>query len=132
MLISSFAFCILCLTGMPYSFLDSVFQFDRNHNQALSSFITCYRVCSKNNTTGATGGTITVYPGSLVGFVLLNIYICIQCISYFALFLLVIVLSVLRFTASDYPFGIFKCFLFGWLWSFLINVIYLYTLSIGD
>jgi hypothetical protein len=62
MLISSFAFCILCLTGMPYSFLDSVFQFDRNHNQALSSFITCYRVCSKNKTTGATSGIRTVYP----------------------------------------------------------------------
>ena len=29
----------------------------------------------------------------------------------FVLFLLVIVLSVLRFTASDYPFGIFKFFL---------------------
>jgi hypothetical protein len=31
--------------------------------------------------------------------------------SLFVLFLLAIVLSVLRFTYSDYPFGIFKLFL---------------------
>jgi ABC-type Co2+ transport system permease subunit len=33
------------------------------------------------------------------------------CRSLFVLFLLAIVLSVLRFTDSDYPFGIFKLFL---------------------
>ena len=33
------------------------------------------------------------------------------CISCFVLFLLAIVFSVFLFTASDYPFGIFKLFL---------------------
>jgi hypothetical protein len=33
------------------------------------------------------------------------------CRSLFVLFLLAIVLSVLRFTDSDYPFGVFKLFL---------------------
>jgi hypothetical protein len=37
---------------------------------------------------------------------------CMLCRSLFVLFLLAIVLSVLRYTDSDYPFGIFKLFLF--------------------
>ena len=37
------------------------------------------------------------------------------CISLFILFLFTIVLSVLRFTDSDYPFGIFKLF---WLYAY--------------
>jgi hypothetical protein len=40
-------------------------------------------------------------------------FICMFCRSLFVFFLLVIVLSVLlRYTDSDYPFGIFKLFLF--------------------
>jgi hypothetical protein len=35
---------------------------------------------------------------------------CMFCRSLFVLFLSAIVLSVLRFTDSDYPFGIFKLF----------------------
>jgi hypothetical protein len=34
------------------------------------------------------------------------------CRSLFVLFLLVVLLSVLRITDSDYPFGIFKLFLY--------------------
>jgi len=37
------------------------------------------------------------------------------CRSLFVLFLLAIVMSGLRFTDSDYPFGIFKLFLNTWL-----------------
>jgi len=48
-------------------------------------------------------------------------FICMSCRSLFVLlyfFLLVIVLFVLhRYTDSDYPFGIFKPF----LWSFLVD-----------
>ena len=43
----------------------------------------------------------------------LVLYVC--CRSLFVLFLLAIVLSVLlRYTDSDYPFGIFKLFLYHW------------------
>jgi hypothetical protein len=37
-----------------------------------------------------------------------NHFMCLFCRSFFVLFLLYIVLSVLRFTDFDYPFGIFK------------------------
>ena len=58
-------------------------------------------------------------------------FMCMLCrtlICPFGLFLLVIVLSVLlRFTDSDYPFGIFKLFLvkqfyYMFLWHFIDNV----------
>jgi hypothetical protein len=51
----------------------------------------------------------------LAGFVLLDlqfyVYVLQIVVSPFVFFLLVIVLAVLRFTNSDYPFGIFKLFL---------------------
>jgi hypothetical protein len=51
----------------------------------------------------------------LVGFVLLDFYIDVYDLYFvvcsFVLFLSAIVLSVLRYTDSDYPFGIFKHFL---------------------
>ena len=51
----------------------------------------------------------------LVGFVLLDFYIDVYdfyfVVCSFVLFLPAIVLSVLRYTDSDYPFGIFKHFL---------------------
>ena len=34
----------------------------RNHNQVLSSFMTCHWVCIKSRTTGTTSGTGTAYP----------------------------------------------------------------------
>ena len=72
---------------------------------------------------GANSGAETAYPSgtpefsprNLVGFVLLDlqfyVYILQIVVCPFVLFLLAIVLSVLRFTDSDYPFGIFKLFL---------------------
>jgi hypothetical protein len=70
--------------------------------------------------TGVTSGAGTTYPSiapefilGFVGFVLLDLLLSVQvvCRSLFVLFLLAIVLSVLRFTDSDYPFGILKLFL---------------------
>ena len=40
-------------------------------------------------------------------------FMCMLCRSLFVLFGLFIVLSVLQFMDSDYPFGIFKLFLFS-------------------
>ena len=64
--------------------------------------------------------TFWVHPRFSVGFVTrsLVLYVCFvdRCLS-FVLFLLAIVLSVLlRYTYSDYPFGIFKLFL-AVLWA---------------
>jgi hypothetical protein len=50
-------------------------------------------------------------PRFTVRFVLLDVSFYIFCRSLFVLFLLAIALSVLRFTDSAYPFGIFKLFL---------------------
>ena len=76
------------------------------------------------NTTGATSRTGTAYPCGapaltprfLVGFVLLDLQFYVYVLQIvacpFVRFLMAIVLSVpLRFTDSDYPFGIFKLFL---------------------
>ena len=43
-------------------------------------------------------------------------FMCMFCGSLFVLFCLAIVLSVLRFMGSDYPFGIFKLFLAMGIW----------------
>jgi hypothetical protein len=74
-------------------------------------------VCPIINTTGVTYGAGTPYSSGvharfLVGFVWLIMVFCVMfCSSLLVLFLLAIALSVLRITASDYPFGIFKLFL---------------------
>jgi len=95
----------------------------RNHNPALSSFMTCYQRCDKSNSTDATSGAGIAYPsgahgfipGTLLLFVLLNhqfsaYFFVDHCFSLFYLF--VIVLSFFpRFTDSDYSFGIFKLYL---------------------
>ena len=96
----------------------------RKHFPVLSSLMTYHRVCNQRNTTGATSETGTAYPSraptftrgfqwgspySICSFLcsVLQIAVC-----PFVLFLLAIVLSVpLRFTDSDYPFGIFTLFL---------------------
>jgi len=56
-----------------------------------------------------------IHPQFLVGFVLLDLYfymyVLLIVVCPFVFFLLAIVLSVLRFTDSDYPFGNFKLFL---------------------
>ena len=70
---------------------------------------------------GATSGAGTAYPSGAPEFTLVFsgvrvtrssvLYVCFvgHCLS-FCTFLLAIVLSVLRFTDFDYPFGIFKLF----------------------
>ena len=83
------------------------------------------QIVDQINTTGVTSGVGTVYPsgapqftlGFLVGFVLLDLYFYMYVLQIvvcpFVLFLSAIVLSVLlRYTDSDYPFGIFKLFLY--------------------
>ena len=85
--------------------------------------MTYHRVCDKRITTGATCGAGTVYPYrapeftpcfewgsccSIFSFLCSVLYIIVR---HFVVFLLIIVLSVfLQFTASDYPFDIFKLF----------------------
>ena len=66
-----------------------------------------------------------VQPRFLVGFVLLGlqfyVYVLQNVVCPFVLFVLVILLSVLlRFTDSDYPFGIFKRFFYHTVWYKLI------------
>ena len=94
------------------------------HFPVISSCMTCHRVCNQINTTGATSGAGTVYPSGAHAFTpgfqwgscySIFSFMRIFCRSLFVLlyfFLLAIVLSVLlRYTDSDYPFGIFKLFL---------------------
>jgi hypothetical protein len=71
---------------------------------------------------GATSGAGTAYPSGAPDFtpvfsgvrVTRSLLVCVcfvdHCLS-FCTFFLTIVLSVLQFTDSDYPFGIFKLFL---------------------
>ena len=85
-----------------------------------------HRVCNKSNTTDATSGAGRSYPygehmsslPGLLGFVLLNFQLFVQCFinhyGFLCLFsFLTIALSVLlRYTASNYPFDVFKLFLY--------------------
>ena len=86
-----------------------------NHNPVRYSFMTYHRVCNHSNMTGATCRTGTDYT-SVARFlneiqVDLSLVFCVMfCRLVFVLCLLVIVLSVLRLPASNYPFGIFKLF----------------------
>ena len=73
----------------------------RNDNPVLSSFMTCHMVCNKSNTTGPTSGIRLAR--SLVFYVM-------YCRYFFVNFLLVIVLSILRFTDPGYPIGNFKLY----------------------
>ena len=93
----------------------------RNHNPVLSSVMTYHRGCNNSNTTAVACGTGTAYystaPAFTPGFSGIRVarFLCsvlkiIFCP--FVLFPLSIVLSaLLRFTASDYPFDIFKLFI---------------------
>ena len=88
----------------------------RNHIPVLCSVMTYQQVCNKSKTMGATCGAGTAYPYgwpeftpvvSGVRFVRSLVFCVLFCRSLFVLFLLAIVLSMLWFMASDYPFGIF-------------------------
>jgi len=72
-----------------------------------------------SNTTDATSGAGTAYPSgapeftpffSAVRVTRSLVLFLMFCRSLFVLFLLAIVLSVLWYTDSDYPFGVFKIF----------------------
>ena len=71
----------------------------RNHNPILSSLMTYHRGGNKSNTMGATCGA---------GLLTLPEHLSSPLVSRSLFVLFPIVLSVLWFTASDYPFGIFK------------------------
>ena len=92
----------------------------RKHFLVRSLFMTYHWVC-KRNTTGATSEAETAYHSEAPEFIPVfwgvRVARClIFCVMYwgslFVLFRLAIVLSVLLFTYSDYPFGIFLLFLF--------------------
>jgi len=78
------------------------------------------RVCNKSSTADTTSGTGTAYPSGAHEFTpcfsgvraAQSLVFCVMfCVSLFVPFLLAIGLSAfLQFTASDYPFGIFKHF----------------------
>ena len=90
----------------------------------LSSFMTYHRVCNQINTMGATSGAGIAYPSGAPQFTpgfqwgscySIFSFICMFCRSLFVLLcfvLLTIVLSVLRYTDSDYSFGILRIFLY--------------------
>ena len=88
----------------------------RNRNPVLFSFMTCHLVCNKNRM-GATCGIGSAYPSEAPEFTHgLQLGACCWIFSFYVVFvdhhfLLACVLSVLRFTASDYLFDIFKLFL---------------------
>ena len=89
------------------------------------------------NTTDATSVAGTAYPSGAPEFstsfwsglcyLIFSLMFCISLFVHLSFFLLTIVFSVLlRFTDSDYPFGIFKLFLktFHYFTSYLSHFIY--------
>ena len=95
------------------------------HFPVIFSFITQHRVCNQSNTTSPTSGSGTAYPSGAPVFIpsfrwgscysifsfMCSVYQIVVCP--FFRFLLDIVLAVpLRFTDSDFPFGIFKLFFY--------------------
>ena len=81
-------------------------------------------------TTGATSGGETAYPAGAPELtpairVLLDllVFCVVFCRSLFVLFLLVIVLSVLRFTYSDYSFDIFKILYVNMCFAFAVDCV---------
>ena len=95
-----------------------VVQRSRNDNSGQRMHI-----CKKSNSTGTTCGAGSTYPSGAHGFTPVYQWgSCCSIISFLcnvlqivvcrlALFLLAIMFSVLRITASDYTFGIFKLFI---------------------
>ena len=91
----------------------------RKHFSVLYILKTYHRVSSQINTTGATSGLGTAHVTRAHEFTpgfqwsschSIFRFMCMFCKSLFVLFPLAIVMSALRFTDSDYPFGIFKLF----------------------
>jgi len=109
--------------GISMSKITTVSCVFRNHKPILSQFMTYHPICNKSNTAGTASGTGTAYPSGAPEFTLVfswvhvaqslvSLVFCVEfCRSLFVLFCLAIVLSVLPFTACEYPFCIFKLFL---------------------
>ena len=93
----------------------------RTRRVSSCSSCTYKTLCNQINTTDVTSGAGPAYPSGAPEFATvfswgsccsIFSFICMFCRSLFVLFLLAIVLSVLlRYTDSDYSFGIFKLFL---------------------
>jgi hypothetical protein len=105
----------LTVTGYQYHKWPRICSACRVHNPVLSSFMTYHRVCNKCNTTDVKCGIGTAYPSGAPEFtpgfngvrVARSLVFCLMfCRLLFVL--LATVLSVLRFTASNYTFGIFS------------------------
>ena len=93
--------------------------------------MTYHRVCNYIKTTGATSGAGTAYPSGpppvfsgvcVTRYLVLCVCFVDRCLSFYT-FSLGIMLSVLRFTDSDYLFGIFKPFLQIQMWYHSIKSI---------
>jgi hypothetical protein len=89
----------------------------RKHFSVLSSFMTYRQFCGYSNTTGAISGAGTAYPSRAPEFtpifsgirVTRSLVLCLmfyRSLFFLLSFFLVIVLSVLRFMDSDYPFNL--------------------------
>jgi hypothetical protein len=87
----------------------------RNHNQKLSSFMAYHQILNRSNTTGATSETGTTYPCGTPDFIPIfsgfrfsrSLVFCVAfyrplLVFFFVPFLVVLVLSVLWVTASEY------------------------------
>ena len=109
-------FVVITICSFPQSWLITRFVLVHDLSPGLYSFMTYHQVCNKSNMTGATCGAGTAYPFKAPEFtpgfqwgsccLILTLVFCVGfCRSLFVcpfvLFLLTIVLSVLRFTASD-------------------------------
>ena len=95
-----------------------IYSVCRNHSDILSSFMTYDQVCNKSNRVGATSVAGTAYPPGTPGITsgfqwnsccfIFTVQCCgDNCLSFCSFPLLS---TLLQFTASDYPFGIFKHF----------------------
>ena len=87
------------------------------HSPVLSTFMTYHRVCHWNNSTGATSGGGTAYtswarefiPGFNWGSCCAIFSFCVVfCLSFCPFFFAIVLSIFLWFTASGFPFGIFK------------------------
>jgi hypothetical protein len=105
-----------------------------NTSRSFPHFMTYHRVCNQINTMGATSGAGTAYPrwGSCYS---IFSFICIFCrfVCVLSSFFFGPLCSVLfRYTDSDYPFDIFKLFLFSKIENDILNQTELNEIKIND
>ena len=90
----------------------------RKHFLGLFSFVTYHRVCNQINTTGVASGVVTAYPSGASEFT--PGFQCGSCYSIFNFICMFCAYVFLRYTESNYPFGIFK--IFQKLTMYLMNI----------